>query len=98
MIASSTFPLELCNEYSTPYDSPDRQKAQEILCNDTVDDGNKDNVISEITPRAIKGEADFAFIREEFNSTEDIKPVTCDGGAMSTLSSSFENCTDCEHS
>ncbi len=44
--------------------------------------------------KAIKGEAEFAFFGEEFTSTEQIKPVICDGGATSTLSSSFENCTD----
>jgi hypothetical protein len=29
MIASYTIPLELCDEYSTPYDSQDLQKVQE---------------------------------------------------------------------
>jgi hypothetical protein len=87
MIASSTIPLELCDEYSTPYDSQDRQKVQEILCNDTVDDENKDIVISEKAARAIKGEAEFAFLGEEITSTEEIKPVICDGG---------KNCTDCQ--
>jgi hypothetical protein len=96
MVASSTIPLELCDEYSTPYDSQDRQKVQEILCDDTVDDENKDIVISEIAARAIKGEAEFAFLGEEFTSTEEIKPVICDGGATSTVSSSFENRTDCQ--
>jgi hypothetical protein len=38
-------PLELCNEYYAPYDSLDRQKVQEILCYDTVDEENKDIVI-----------------------------------------------------
>ncbi len=52
-------------------------------------------MISEKSACAIKGEAEFAFPREEF-TTEEIKPVICDGGAMSTLSSSFENCTDCQ--
>ncbi len=98
MIASSMIPLESCDEYSTPYDSPDRQKVQEILCDDTVDDENKDIVISEIMARAITGEAEFAFLGEEFTSTEEInliKPVICDGGATSAFSSSFEICTDC---
>jgi hypothetical protein len=94
MIASSTIPLELCYEYSTRYDSPDLQKVQEKYCDDTVDGENKDIVISEIMARAIKGEAEFAFLGEEFTSTEGIKPVICDRGATSTLSSSFENCTD----
>ncbi len=96
IIASSMIPLELCHEYSTPYDSQDRQKVQEILSDDTVDDENKDIAISEIAARAIKGEAEFACLGEEFTSTEEIKPVICDGGATSTLSSSFENCTDCQ--
>ncbi len=76
------------------YDSPDCQKVQGILCDDTVDDENKDIVISEITAFAIKGEAEFAFLAEEFTSTEEIKPVICYGGATCTPSSSFENCTD----
>jgi hypothetical protein len=69
MIASSTIPLELCDEYFTPFDSPDRQKVQEILCCDTVDDESRDIVISEITACAIKGEAEFAFLGKEFTST-----------------------------
>jgi hypothetical protein len=54
MIASSTIPLELCNEYSTPSDSQDPQKAQEILCEETVNDEDEDIVISEKSARAIK--------------------------------------------
>ncbi len=60
MIASSTIPLDLCNEYYASYDSLDRQKVQEILCYNTADEENKDIVISEITARAIKEEAEFA--------------------------------------
>jgi hypothetical protein len=89
----------LCGEYSTPYDSQDLQKVQEILCKDTVNDEDEDIVISEKAARAIKEEAGFAFLREdseEFASTENTKPVNCDGGATSTLSSSFEICTDCQ--
>jgi hypothetical protein len=48
-------------------------------------------VISEIAVCAIKGEDEFASLREVFTSTVDFKPVICDGGATSTLSSSFEN-------
>jgi hypothetical protein len=96
MIASSTIPLELCDEYSTPFDSQDLQKVQEILCEETVNDEDEDSVISEKAARAIKGEAEFAFVREELISTEEIKPVICDGSATSMLSSSFENCTDCQ--
>ncbi len=44
-------------------------------------------MISEITASAIKGKAEFAFLREEFILTEEIKPVICNGGATSTLSS-----------
>jgi hypothetical protein len=62
----------------------------------TVDDKNKDIVISETTARAIKGEAELAFLGEEFTWTEEIKSVICDGGATSALSSLFENCTDCQ--
>ncbi len=96
MIALSTIPLVLCNEYSTPFDGQDLQKAQEILCKETVNDRDEDIVISEKAACAIKGEAEFAFLGEEFTSPEEIKPVICDGGATSTLSSSFENCTDCQ--
>ncbi len=53
-------------------------------------------MISEKAAIAIKGEAEFAFLGEEFASMEEIKPVDCDGGATSTLSFSFENCTDCQ--
>ena len=53
-------------------------------------------MISEKAARAIKEEEEFAFLGEEFTSIEEIKPVICDGGATSTLSSSFENCTGCQ--
>jgi hypothetical protein len=98
MRASSTIPLELCDEYSTPYDSQDLQKVQEILCEEAVNDNDEDEdiVISEKAARAIKGEAEFSCLGEEFTSTEEIKPVICDGGAKSTLSSLFENCADCQ--
>ncbi len=96
MIAWSTIPLELCDEYSTPYDCQDLQKVQEILCKDSVNDEDEDIVTSGKTARAIEGEAEFSFLGEEFTSTEEIKPVICDGGATFTLSSSFENCTDCQ--
>ncbi len=95
MIASFTIPLELCDEHSTPCDSQDIQKVQEILCKETVNDEDEDILISEKAARAIKGEAEFAFLGEEFTYTEKIKPVICDGGGTSTLSSSFENFTDC---
>ncbi len=36
MIASSTIPLELCDENSTPSDSQEPQNVQEILCEETV--------------------------------------------------------------
>jgi hypothetical protein len=42
MIASSTIPEESCDEYSTPFDSQDLQKAQEILCKKTVNDEDED--------------------------------------------------------
>jgi hypothetical protein len=53
MIASSTIPLELCDEYSTPSDSQIPQKVQEILCEETVNDEEEDIVISEKAARAI---------------------------------------------
>ncbi len=88
----------MCDEYNTPFDSQDLQKVHEILFKETVNDEDEDIVISVKEARAIKGEAEFAFLGEEFTSTEEIKPVICDrlGGATSTLSSSFENCTDCQ--
>jgi hypothetical protein len=62
MIVSSTIPLELCDEYSTPYDIQDLQKVQEILCKETVNDEDEDIVISEKAVSAIKGDAEFAFL------------------------------------
>ncbi len=47
MIASSTIPLELCDENSTPSDSQEPQNVQEILCEETVNDEDEDIVISE---------------------------------------------------
>ncbi len=47
MIASSMISLELCDEYSTPFDSQDLQKIQEILCKETVNDKDEHIVISE---------------------------------------------------
>ena len=46
MIASSTIPLALCDEYYTPYDSQGLQKVKEILCKDTVNEEDEDTVIS----------------------------------------------------
>jgi len=56
MIASSTIPLELCDENSTPSDSQEPQNVQEILCEETVNDEDEDIVISEKLARAIKWE------------------------------------------
>jgi hypothetical protein len=58
-------PLELCDEYSTPFDSQDLQKVQEIFCKETVNDEDEDIVISEIAACAINGEAGFAFLGAE---------------------------------
>jgi hypothetical protein len=97
MIASSTIPLESCDEYSTPSNSQDPQKAQEIPCEEIVNDEDEDIVISEKAALAINWEVEFAFVGEKsFISTGEITPVICDGGATSTLSPSFENCTDCQ--
>ena len=96
MIASSTIPLELCDENSTPSDSQEPQNVQEILCEETVNDEDEDIVISEKLARAIKWEGEFAFVGEELISTGEFTAVICDGGATYTLSSSFENCTDCQ--
>ncbi len=97
MIASSTIPLESCDEYSMPSDSQDPQKAQEILCEQTVNDEDEEIVISEKAALAINWEGEFAFVGEgSFISTGEITQVICDGGATSTLSPSFDNCTDCQ--
>ncbi len=61
-----------------------------------VNDEDEDFVISEKSARAIDWEGEFAFVGEELISTGEFTPVICDGGATSTLSSSFENCTDCK--
>ena len=47
MTASPTISLELCDKYSTPYDSQDLQKVQEIPCMETVNDEDEVVVISE---------------------------------------------------
>jgi hypothetical protein len=67
----------LSNEYSTPFDGQDLQKDQEILCKEIVNDEDEDMVIviSDKAACAIKGETEFAFLGEEFTSTEEIKPV-----------------------
>jgi hypothetical protein len=96
MIASSTIPLELCDENSTPSESQDPQNVQEILCEETVNDEDEDIAISEKSARAINWEGEFAFVGEELISTGVFTPVICDGGATATLSTSFENCTDCQ--
>ncbi len=59
MIASSMIPL--FDENSTPFNSQDLQKVQEILCKETVNDEDEDIMISEKAARAIKGEADLLF-------------------------------------
>ncbi len=96
IITLSTIPLELCDENSTPSDSQDPQNAQEILCEETVNDEDEDIVISEKLARAMNWEGEFAFVGEELISTGEFTAVICDGGATSTASSSFENCTDCQ--
>ncbi len=71
-LASSTTFLELCDEYSTPSDSQDLQKVQEILCEETVDDEDEDIVISEKSARAINWEGEFAFIGEDSSRQENL--------------------------
>ncbi len=70
MVASSTIPLELCDEYSTPSDSQDPQKAQDILCEETVNDEDEDIVNSEKSAYAINWEGEFAFVGEELISSD----------------------------
>ncbi len=53
-------------------------------------------MILEKSAGAINWEGAFAFVGEELISTGEFTPVICDGGAASTLSSSFENRTDCQ--
>jgi hypothetical protein len=96
MVASSTIPLELCDENSTPSDSQELQNVHEILCEETVNDEDEDIVISEKLARAIKWEGEFAFVGEELISSGEFTAVICDGGATTTLSASFDNCTDCQ--
>jgi hypothetical protein len=95
MAASSTRPEECYANYSSPTIYP-MQHRHEILRAGTTDDDSEEHTISKKIADTILYKSEFAFMGMESGPTDETTYVICDGGATSTLSSSFENCTDCK--
>ena len=94
MAASSTRPEECCSNYLSPKIYP-MQHRNDILRAGTTADDNEEVIISKKLADAIRYKCEFAFMGMESDPTNETPYVICDGGATSTLSSSFENCIDC---
>ena len=71
------------------------QHRNDILRAGTTADDNEEVIISKKLADAIRYKCEFAFMGMESDPTNETPYVICDGGATSTLSSSFENCIDC---
>jgi hypothetical protein len=95
MAASSTRPEECYANYSSPTIYP-MQHRHEILCAGTTADGSEEHYISKKIADTILYKSEFAFMGMESDPTNETTFVICDGGATTTLTSSFENCADCK--
>jgi hypothetical protein len=66
------------------------------LCAGTTADGSEEHYISKKIADTILYKSEFAFMGMESDPTNETTFVICDGGATTTLTSSFENCADCK--
>ncbi len=91
--ASNTIPLEWSEMYSTPYDLPKYKSERQMSCEEVISDEDSGIFISEGLACLIRFE--FAFVRDESASREEMQPVICDSGVSTTIISSFDNRSDC---
>ena len=92
-VASSTTPPEVLDRlYSKPYHYFVNQEL-EAICNGTS--GTEIITIPEHIAATINGAQECAFVgRESDSDSTETEALCCDGGATSSLSSSFINCTE----
>jgi hypothetical protein len=92
MAASSTRPEECYADYPSPNNYP-MQDLHEILCAGSTVDDSEEHIISEKLARAVMAQEEFALVGNESVPNNEAPFVIVDGGATTTLTSSFENCT-----
>ncbi len=95
MAVSSTRPEECYADYSSPIIYP-AQRRHEILRAGTTAGYSEEHIISKKIADATLYKFEFAFMGMESDPTEENTLIICNGGATTTLTSSFENCTDCK--
>jgi hypothetical protein len=92
-VASSTTPPEVLDRlYSVPYSRQQTLFNQElnVICEEN--DGKEIITIPEFIADVICNEKEYAFVGKETESkSEDPEALCCNGGATSSLSSSFNN-------
>ena len=95
-VASSTTPPEVLDRlYSQPFHYYQKFHDQELEAISNGTNGTKIITIPEHVAATIFGEQECAFVRRESDSEPtETEALCCDGGATSSLSSSFINCTD----
>ena len=95
-VASSTTPPEVLDRlYSVPYHRKQMLDIQEVeaICNGKS--GTEIITIPEHIAATIFGEQECAFVgRESDSDSTEPEALCCDGGATSSLSSSFNNCAE----
>ncbi len=70
------------------------QDLHEILCAGSTVDDSEEHIISEKLARAVMAQGEFALVGNESVPNNETPYVIVDGGATTTLTSSFENWTD----
>ena len=90
--------MKCCVEYAEPYIDTFYEVELEFSCRSVDLDGLNDIIISEKLSRAITKNYEFAAVGSVTVSNNDpeSKLIICDGGCTATLTSSFENCADCQ--
>ena len=96
--ASGIDPSKCCVEYAEPYIDTFYEFEPESSKKSLDFDGLTDIIISEKLSRAITKNYEFAAVGSEsdLNNDPESKLIICDGGCTTTLTSSFENCADCQ--
>ena len=96
--ASGIDPSKCCVEYAEPYIDTFYEVEPESSKKSLDFDGLTDIIISEKLSRAITKNYEFAAVGSESDLNNDPKSklIICDGGCTTTLTSSFENCADCQ--
>ena len=96
--ASGIDPSKCCVEYAEPYIDTFYEFEPESSKKSLDFDGLTDIIISEKLSRAITKNYEFAAVGSETdpNNDPESKLIICAGGCTTTLTSSFENCADCQ--